>query len=90
MAVAVTVEINPYATGWCYCGRRFSPTNEQVGTSCRGCLTEWVEEPDQEPAPVAYHPVDLEADCQFCGTPTYGRDLCDRCDPFLTDLGRPT
>lgn len=88
----MTVQIDPFAYGYCPCGRRFSPTNEKVGTSCRGCLTEWVEEPDRfgtDPHPVAYHPTGLHGDCQACGTRTYGRDLCERCDPYLDDLGRP-
>lgn len=86
----MTVEIDPFAIGYCACGRRLGPTNELVGTSCRGCLTEWVEEPDQyQDLPPALHPSGLHSDCQACGARTFGRDLCERCDPFLEDLGRP-
>lgn len=88
----MTVTVDAFATGWCYCGRKFSPTNERVGGSCRGCLTEWVTEPDRDEeafGPVAFHPVGVANDCQGCGQPSGPRDLCVACDPFLEDLGRP-
>lgn len=88
----MTVAIDPFAIGCCVsCGHWITPTNEQVGASCRNCPTEWVTQPDQDPDhPVAYWPAGIESDCQGCGHPTYGLDLCDLCDPHSVSLGRPT
>jgi hypothetical protein len=67
----------------CVCGRWLTSENEQVGGSCRGCLTEWVNrplDPDDLEQPVAYWPTGIESECAGCGTRTFGRDLCFACD----------
>lgn len=65
------------------CGRAISPTNEQAGMSCRGCLTEWLAEsdPESDELVVPPRPFNVYA-CDACGIETTGSTLCLRCDDF--------
>lgn len=78
--------------GWaCRCGRALTSENEQVGSSCRGCVTEWVRDNHEaaDEAPVAYFRSGHPTFCEACHQETDGLDLCARCDGSTRDFGRP-